>query len=249
MNTVLPCVALVKEPEAASIRVLKALGLDRCIRKLTASPRWKVELRNFRRVDEVLGRDVLNGFCRCFIHADRLTSTISCLYSSEQFHGRNSKASSRDLISMVWFTVGTLREMALAVRDLRAALARRGSFDPNSAPWKRLREIEQRWEDDEFFRNMRNLAAFHIDRGVIDKGLAVLVRDDPNTVLCEGDGRKSVRTLLTLGEEALFNGFEIDLATYREFVEKVGDDHGISTVIEEAFLLATQAAGIDHGEE
>lgn len=82
---------------------------------------------------------------------------------------------------------------------------------------------------------MRNLAAFHIDRDVIDKGLAVLVRDNPNTVLCEGDGRKSVMTLLTLGEEALFNGFEIDLATYREFVEKVGDDHGISTAIEEAF--------------
>lgn len=39
MNTVLPCVALVKEPEAASIRVLKALRLDRFIRKLTASPR------------------------------------------------------------------------------------------------------------------------------------------------------------------------------------------------------------------
>jgi hypothetical protein len=150
---------------------------------------------------------------------------------------------------MVWFTVGTLRELALAIRDLRAALARRGSFDPNSAPWKRLREIEKRWEDDEFFRNMRNLAAFHIDRNVIDKGLTVLVRDNPDTVLCEGDGRTSVRTLLTLGEEALFNGFEIDLARYRDFVEKVGDDHGISSAIEEAFLIATQAVGIDQGED
>ena len=59
------------------IRVLKSLRLDRFIRKLTVSPRWKVELRNVARVDTVLDRVVLNGFCRCFIHADQLTSTIS----------------------------------------------------------------------------------------------------------------------------------------------------------------------------
>ena len=28
----------------------------------------------------------------------------------------------RDLITMVWFTVGTLRELAHALRDLRSAL-------------------------------------------------------------------------------------------------------------------------------
>ena len=59
------------------IRVLNSLRLDRFIRKLTVSPRWKVELRNVARVDTVLDRVVLNGFCRCFIHADQLTSTIS----------------------------------------------------------------------------------------------------------------------------------------------------------------------------
>ena len=61
-----------------------------------------------------LGRDVLNAFSRCFVHVDRLTSTISCIYASGELHGRDSVAFERDQNTMVWFTVGTLRELALA---------------------------------------------------------------------------------------------------------------------------------------
>ena len=35
----------------------------------------------------------------------------------------------RDLIAMVWFTVGTLRELGLALKDLRSALEKRGLLD------------------------------------------------------------------------------------------------------------------------
>ena len=87
-----------------------------------ASGRWKIELVNFQKFEEVLERDVLNAFCRCFVHSERLTSTISCMYSSEQLHGRGSIAFGRDLLAMVWFTIGTLRELALALQALRSAL-------------------------------------------------------------------------------------------------------------------------------
>ena len=43
-----------------------------------------------------------------------LTSTISCTYANEQHHGRDSMAFGRDLMSMVWFTIVTLRESATA---------------------------------------------------------------------------------------------------------------------------------------
>ena len=131
---------------------------------------WKFKLRNLGRFDEVLGRRVLNGFCRCFVHVDRLNSLISCMYTSEQYHGRDSVAYSRDLNTLVWFTVGTLRELARAIEHLRSALARCGRLDPDSAPWVTLRDLERRWKNDDY-RKMRDQAAFHVDESVIERGL------------------------------------------------------------------------------
>ena len=52
--------------------------------------KWRIELRNFPETVNALGRDVVNAFCRCFVRSDRLTSIISCEYTSEQYHGRDS---------------------------------------------------------------------------------------------------------------------------------------------------------------
>ena len=141
--------------------------------KLTGddTDKWKIELRNFPELEKALGRDVVNAFCRCFVHSDRLTSAISCTDASEQHHGRDSTAFGRDLLSMVWFTIGTLRELALAIRAARTALAKRGWLEPESEHWATLRKLEDRWENDEFFRTKRDVAAFHVDEEVIDKGL------------------------------------------------------------------------------
>ena len=76
---------------------------------------------------------------------------ISCTYASEQLHGKDSIAFGRDLHTMVWFTIGTLRELALALQALRSALKKRGLLDSGSAPWVTLRELEERWRGNEFF--------------------------------------------------------------------------------------------------
>lgn len=210
--------------------------------------RWKIILRNFGDFEAALGRDVLRGFCRCFIHADRLTSTVSCIYASQQLHGRDSIAFGRDLHSMVWFTIGTLRELAFAVRDLRSALAKRGKLDADSPPWVKLRDVEKRWEEDEFFRRMRDKAAFHVDVDVIDKGLDELVQER-DVDLCRGEGPTSVKSSLTLGLEAMHNGLGLDLDGYGAFLQRVSDDHGIGHTIQEAFVLAARSAGIPFGDE
>jgi len=110
--------------------------------------KWKIELKQFAAFREQLGSDVVNAFCRCFVHADRLQSLISFTYASEQLHGRESVAFTRNLHTMVWFTVGTLRELATAIRDLRAALKKRGLLDVTAEPWVKLIDVEKRWEDD-----------------------------------------------------------------------------------------------------
>ena len=42
-----------------------------------ASGRWKIELVNFQKFEEVLARDVLNAFYPYFVHSDRLASTAT----------------------------------------------------------------------------------------------------------------------------------------------------------------------------
>ena len=206
--------------------------------------KWKIELRNFPELVRALGRDVVNAFCRCFVHSDRLTSIISCTYTSEQYHGRDSTAHGRDHTSMVWFTIGTLRELALAIRDARAALAKRGWLEPESEHWAALRKVEERWENDEFFRTKRNVAAFHLDKKLIDKGLNELVKDRVID-LAEGQGEKNVDSTLSLGALALFLGLGMSLDDYGAFITKVSDDHAVvAYAIQTAFIHAAEAAGV-----
>ena len=208
--------------------------------------KWKIELRNFPELENALGRDVVNAFCRCFVHSDRLTSTISCTFTSEQYHGRDSTAHGRDHMTMCWFTIGTLRELALAIRDARAALAKRGWLEPESDHWAVLRKIEDRWENNEFFRTKRNVAAFHVNRQLIDKGLNELVKDHV-IVLAEGQGEKNVDSTLSLGVLALFNGLGMSLDEYGTFIAKVTDDNvAVANAIQTAFLRAAEAAGVLH---
>ena len=205
---------------------------------------WKLKLRNLARFDELFGRRVLTAFCRCFVHVDRLNSLISCMHTSEQYHGGDSVAYARDLNTLVWFTVGTLRELAHAIQHLRSALARCGRLDPESAPWVTLRDLEQRWENDVYPR-MRNQAAFHVDEEVIGRGLNELVNDEDDVTLAEGYGPRHVASRLTLGLLALHNGLDLDLdggGGYREFLKVVVEDHGAAgKAIQEAFVLAAEA--------
>ena len=111
---------------------------------------------------------------------------------------------------MVWFTIGTLRELAIAIQALRSALARRGRLNPKSDAWVKLRALEDRWEGTEFYRKKRDVAAFHVDDKVIDKGLDELIKDKDVT-LSHGDGQKTVESQLVLGLLALHNGLGLSL--------------------------------------
>ena len=208
---------------------------------------WSIDIKNFGQFQDTLGSDVLNAFCRCFVHSDRLASMISFAYVSEQSHGRDSVAFGRNLHTMVWFTIGTLRELAFAIRDCRSALKKRGLLDPNHEAWLRLRELEDRWDGDELLRKMRDRGAFHVDRKVIAGGLKELA-PLPDVVLCRGEGSKADGTSFTLGLEAMHNGLGINLDEYGRFLEHVSQDHGVGSAIQEALIHAVEKAGIPFGK-
>ena len=206
----------------------------------------EIRLRSPKDFDEALGRDVLNAFCRCFVHADRLNSAISCMYTSEQHHGRASIVHKRDVHTLLWFTIGTLRELAKAIRRLRSALAKRQLLDHESEPWVVLSKLEKRWEDDASYRKMRDKVAFHVDKDVVNKGLDELSKE-PYVALVQGQGPKSIDSWLPLGFLALHYGLGMDLDRYEEFVKVVMADHSVAvTAIQESFILAAEAAGIPY---
>jgi len=209
--------------------------------------RWRLEVHDFKAFRHKLGADVLRAFCCCFVHADRLTSLISLAYISLQYHGHESIAFKRNLQTIVWLTVGILRELAISIRDLRSALAKRGLLNPNSAPWIKLREVEDRWEDDPFYREMRNTVAFHVDPDVVEKGLTAL-EGQRDVVVCEGEGPNQDSSSLRLGLEALSMGFEKNLSDLQKFMARVGEDHGIGRTIQEAFVLALESSGMPIGQ-
>ena len=206
--------------------------------------KWKIELTNFPEIEKALGREVLNAFCRCFVHSDRLTSTISCTHASKQHYGRDSTAYKRDHMSMVWFTIGTLRELAHAIQAAHDALHERGWLEPDSKHWATLRELQRRWGKDVDFLKMRNRAAFHVDRKVINKGLNELVKN-PVVELAEGQGEKNIDSTLSLGALALFIGLEMSLDDYGAFIKTVSADHvAVAEAVQTAFVRAAEAAGV-----
>ena len=208
-----------------------------------ATGEWKIELRNFPKIEEALGRDVLGAFCRCFVHSDRLTSLISCIHASGELRGRDSTAHTRDHLSMIWFTIGTLRELGCAIGAANDALYKRGWLEPESAHWVVLRELRRRWNKKKLV-DIRNKAAFHVDRPLIDKGLDELVKHDV-VELGKGQGEKNVDSTLSLGDLALLHGLELDPDEFRALAEAVRVDHAAAAeAVQLAFCDAAEAAGV-----
>ena len=207
--------------------------------------RLKIEL-NPRKIDEAIGREVLNGFCRCFVHTDRLTSAISWAETSRKYHGTGSVPHQRDISAMVWFSIGTLRELSRAIFDLRKALVDSKLVDFKDKTWMQLSDFEKRWREGPY-KNMRNLGAFHVDENIINKGLDELVKEESVT-LADVD-RRNVNSRLWLGYLALLNGLELNRETYGELLDLVMADHAfVIEAIPHAFILATKAAGVPSPE-
>ncbi len=210
------------------------------------SARWTIEIREFASFRDAIGPDVLSAFCQCFVHAERLTSLISCAFISEKHYGTDAIPFQRNLHTTVWFTIGTLWELTTALAACRAALKKRNRLEVDSAPWQTLRAFERRWAGDQLVARLRNKAAFHVDGDVVRAGIDELAKADV-VVLSKGEGAKADQSSLSLGLSAVFSGLEMTIDDYREFMEKVGNDQGIGEAVQEAFIHATEQAGVPFG--
>ena len=87
-------------------------------------------------------------------------------------------------------------------------------------------------------------SAFHVDPGLVNKGLDEL-SNESYVALVQGQKPKSTDSWLPLGCLALHNGLGLDLDRYGNFVDVVMTDHSIAgAATQESFILAAEAEGI-----
>lgn len=222
---------------AAALRLIEQPGSDE----------RSIELLNLAKFDQTLGTDVLAAFARCFVHTDRLLSLVSFAYVSGKHYGEKTTTFGRDLHTMVWFTIGTLRELALAIQHLRSELKKKHLLMPEADHWVKLRQIEDRWNNDPAFRKMREKAGFHVDKDVMISGVQALVKDVRDIELFKGDNEKQIRGSFTFGTTVMYNGLGWDdLGHYGRFLETVNADHGeVVSAIQHVFIEVTEAVGIE----
>ena len=214
------------------------------IRAEEKNGKWKLVLCNFRQLDARIGRDVLTAFGQCFVHADRLNSTVSCTYASMQHHGPDSIAHLRDIDALAWFTIGTLYELADSIRSLRTSLHDRGLLDPTSDAWIQLNEFQKRLNHNKLYQRTRNKAAFHVDPSIIRAGMEELARKQ-HVTLIEGVGTENVRTRLPLGFHALHYGLGLKSEDFRKFLKAVTEDNlAVGQAVQQTFISTAEKAGV-----
>lgn len=206
--------------------------------------RWRLQADDLRSVRAALGPEVFDAFCRSFVHSDRLTSLAQLVLLNHQALLHQSVAYGRNSLTILWLTVGTLREMALALRDLRSALAKRGWLHSDSEPLKKLKDFESRWEKNELYRALRNTGAFHVDLDVIRGGVEALLSRPGPVLLAEGTGGTDHEMSLSIGAEALLLGLHDDAEVLRAALRSVHADHKVYLALQELFLLALEKADI-----
>jgi hypothetical protein len=102
--------------------------------------------------------------------------------------------------------MGTLFEYADALSQLRAEEKKRGIYDRSAwqplAKWERIGRSKS-------YEMIRNQAAFHIDRNVVNKGIGRLLRRGVGSVrLLAGDDAKLRNSYGRFGHDALLAGLD-----------------------------------------
>lgn len=220
-----------------------------------------VEMTDLPRVRSAFGDDLLVAFCRCFVWTDRLMSMnflglqVTSLEAASVRFGR-------DMQTMLWFTCGSLRELARALESLLAT-GIEGFLAADKLPLlAEVRDILGRWHTDTFFTLVRNKVCFHLDPDILKRGLQKIAASQTSVVFMENEGPGMGFQRVRLAHELLNTGLfaptgdrepvqgDEELAKGKErveeFVTAVQQDHARVAVLLEYILIAC-LEGIEAG--
>ena len=168
------------------------------------------DLRAFR---DQLGSEVTEAFCSCFVHTDRLSSLAHWSTLLEK-HGESGIVVTRDLYTILWLGIGSLREFGSALDWLKGCLRRSGLFDKTNSGWTVLNEISRTWVHSDKYKELRNVVAFHVKQELVSSGLQKIVDEQQPVTLGISDKDKRGSTRLGLDSQLQGIGWTAD-----EFLE------------------------------
>jgi len=217
------------------------------IRLADEKSRIALEIPDLAAFENQLGEGVLAAFCRCFVHADRLTSLAHFISFLERCPP-DSVAVTRDYYTMAWFSLGTLREYAKGLRELKSACTSTGLLNTAWEEWQALFAFEKRWDGDGKLVKLRSQIAFHVDpdnelipaglRSMRGRTVTVFLSDKPSVI----DARFG--SWYRLGMEALLDGYGVPRDDFVEVFKKVAADMSVNNSLYDLFRRILDNRGV-----
>lgn len=205
------------------------------------------EITDLARVRQAFGDDLLIAFCRCFIWTDRLMS-INFLARSVNYLKNTSVSAKREAQTILWFSCGSLVELARAMKALRRA-GIKGFLDGSDlASLKEMGQIIKRWKTDSLFTGVRNKVSFHLDHEVLKTGLERISSIQQGVVFMESEGPGYGFNWIKFAHDLLSWGLfaKDDKEHIAQFFESVANDHvRVRELLDSTFIACLK--GIEAG--
>jgi hypothetical protein len=206
------------------------------------SEEWELRTSDLAAFRRKLGSGVLEAFCACYIHADRLNSLITMFHVSLEKFGRETVFSKRNYMAFYAFVVGALKELSLDLVKLRVALKEAGLLDEEA--WKAGLQQWQVWGNREDMSDVRNKMAFHVNPDWIRGGVDSACASGIGGLIYAGDEHHLKDSWFRLAHEVWLEGAKLkhgDLETLlgapREFL-------GVHDDLDKAFASTLNKAGL-----
>jgi hypothetical protein len=191
---------------------------------------------NLKELRKLIGDEVFDYFCCCFLHADRITSLIGFKHLSQENHGENPVASNRDDFNVCWFLAGVMKELEQDLSRLRAALIKKGNWD--QASWEKSLRKWETWGQSKDISLLRNKIAFHINRQRLHEGLNALSNND--AILFRFNGERTIDSWCEVANDALIQGMQVTMddgkVDLNTIIENLPEYLHIQDAIVEEFL-------------
>ncbi len=203
---------------------------------------WDLTFSDLDQVIENVGLDVMTSFLRAYVHSDRIFSLVTMFHLSRSDAPESSPGEFRNFAAFQAFMIGSLRELAETLKDLRTHLLSRGLFSDRSWQDGLLRWEE--WGRGHKVNTIRKKYAFHVDHDLIREGLSSVPRSATGSaVALRGSSGKSRHSQFFLGEAAAIEGIRKRQGSL-DILGEPSEYLDITTPLESEFFRVLAAADV-----
>lgn len=181
------------------------------------------DMNSFR---DRLGEEVTEAFCRCFVHTERLSALGDWIRMLDRHEDPAAVTTSRDLWTVLWFVVGTLKEFGIELDRLKGHLRKAGLL-ARVPHWGILDAVSSTWVHDRKYKQLRDHCSFHTNQEVISRGLQRMVELKTSATfgVQQPDGRGFTR--IGLDCQLLGIGWAITEEAFRPLFH-LASDHAVT---------------------